>query len=195
MPSAAPTLRTVQRWQTEFNRLADDQRDAYRFVRWPESFESDTLPWEASRAVLELLRLHVEWNWDPPTVRKARWFIRLFQAAPAAPLAWRQEVAGNVASWEARGQVDPQWLRVLELALLFGAWPGGENPVAYVAAAQDRGLPLLADLLRVSNTPKEAMTKQTFERLLDLFPVGPKDEAALRQLDFKRAEEEHDGKA
>src|SRR2546429_155896 len=59
-----PSARTIARVQDEWRQMssADKQqvRNSTAFFRWPESMEAGLLPWEASAALLELLRYQRE---------------------------------------------------------------------------------------------------------------------------------------
>ncbi len=81
---------------------AEDLRE-YRFLYWPDTFERGDLPWEASEAALELLALK---EFAPgearPSVRLARWFWRITQAAPRMLPAERRRLAGLVITGSPR---------------------------------------------------------------------------------------------
>ena len=103
-----PSERTIGRVS-----LPEDahERALYERVYWPESFEHGALPWEAAEAVLELIAFQ-----EPkrPTVREARWFWRITQAAPGTRLAQRAGMAFNQSEAEVRGEAS----RAVETALL-----------------------------------------------------------------------------
>lgn len=106
--SLVPSERTIGRVS-----LPEDahERALYERVYWPESFEHGALPWEAAEAVLELIAFQ-----EPkrPTVREARWFWRITQAAPGTRLAQRAGMAFNQSEAEVRGEAS----RAVETALL-----------------------------------------------------------------------------
>src|SRR6266487_7027562 len=52
--SGAPSPRTVERFAKKFRSLPPQQQADYRYFSWPETMEQGLLPWEASRAALEL---------------------------------------------------------------------------------------------------------------------------------------------
>jgi hypothetical protein len=78
-----PTERTVRRLIDEYAALPDHLRLEQALFRWPASMDSGALPWEASRAALELLRHCDEHGLPPPTNHQATWFWRLRLAAPS----------------------------------------------------------------------------------------------------------------
>src|SRR5207244_3214125 len=85
-----PSDRAIRRIVTEF---PPEERQPYKFFSWPTSMESGALPWEASRACLDLLRYLNEQGRKPPlnSLAQAFWYITL--AAPAAPIKERVEAA------------------------------------------------------------------------------------------------------
>lgn len=94
-----PSDRTVR--QIRANTPPSELRQ-YHTVRWPESFEgehgaSGDLPWEAAPTALELLRYL---NMVRPSVRLARLFWRVTQAAPDAPTYARFSAAQQLAEAE-----------------------------------------------------------------------------------------------
>jgi len=99
-----PSESTVGRIQRKFRQKPDEERRLCRWFYWPESCERGDLPWEASEAALELLRF---WQRGSPTtrpsVRLARWFWRITQAAPNASDFERRHYAGWLAAAEAVG--------------------------------------------------------------------------------------------
>jgi hypothetical protein len=74
-----PAARTITRLKARFNALDESEKERYREVYWPEVCESGLFPWEAGRAVLELLG----YLWPRrPTVLAARAFWRVTLARP-----------------------------------------------------------------------------------------------------------------
>ncbi len=94
---------TVGRYRKKWEALKPSERAHYRSVSWPETFERGDLPWEASAVVFELLHASRRAGLPlvRPLVRTARWFWRVTQAAPGAPLAHRAFVAGMLSAEEA----------------------------------------------------------------------------------------------
>lgn len=86
-----PAARTIARYREMFRELPEQERLLYAEFAWPESMESGALPWEASRAALDLLVfLGVEFT---PTNRDVLWFWRVTLAAPAMPIKDRAAMA------------------------------------------------------------------------------------------------------
>ncbi len=78
-PRGVASERTIRRWLEEFdNKKSPEFRDQYRQFHWPESMESGLLPWEASRAGLDLLGEYQERGWHRPllAVVLAYWGLR-----------------------------------------------------------------------------------------------------------------------
>lgn len=113
----------------------------YRYVYWPESFQAGDLPWEAAAVVLELMEDHRQrhqrapdiWT-ERPTVRLARWFWRVTQAAPDAPKGWRSEFAGALARAEALGTLGRTARNVEKLLLEWHPWRSEADLRRYVEA-------------------------------------------------------------
>jgi hypothetical protein len=100
-----PALRTVNKYHKKYIDEVDPEiKEGYREFRWPESMEQGALPWEASAAVLELLAIREHRDEFPkflmaqgdksfravpimgrPSIRLARWYWHITQAAPDLP--------------------------------------------------------------------------------------------------------------
>src|SRR6266516_1132415 len=68
VPATVPDERTIRRTIREFAPLAEAARVAYRWFHWPDSMNEGYLPWEASRACLDLMRLRIDNRMEPPTI-------------------------------------------------------------------------------------------------------------------------------
>jgi hypothetical protein len=152
-PLRVPSLRTIGRIQRQFRPLPEEERRPYRIFRWPESFERGDLPWEAQGAALELMRV---WARGPrlgmvspearrllspaarPSVRLARWFWRMTQAAPDATALERRHIAGLLAAAEAG---DPDVRRAAEGWLCYAPWRSEEARGAYEEAQAEGRIP------------------------------------------------------
>lgn len=134
-PSEAPTLRTVQRWQTAFNRLSLEQKAAYHLFHWPQSMGGPDLPWKASRAVLDLMaELHQR---GVPRLlnRNVKWFWRVTLAAPDLGIGHRWRIANRLALLELRGKVsERERTQALEWSLAYAPWRGDKSYWTYVEA-------------------------------------------------------------
>ena len=119
---AAPSERTVRRLREEYLELPESERLKYRYFYWPESIEMGVLPWTASPAALELLRLFDEWKpiiMPRPTIRLAVWFWRVSEAGCGMNAASRLQMALQLASWSE--ERDAGLWREIEQALITGS--------------------------------------------------------------------------
>src|SRR5262245_7989081 len=69
--------RTIRTYLKLHAKLTDSERVAYRPVRWPESMLSGALPWESSRAILDLVHHCNQHGWPRPTIAQGLWFWRI----------------------------------------------------------------------------------------------------------------------
>ena len=81
-PRGVASERTVRRWLEEFDKKSPEFRDQYRQFHWPESMEIGLLPWEASRAGLDLLGEYQERGWHRPLIAVVRAYWGLQNALP-----------------------------------------------------------------------------------------------------------------
>ena len=103
--SAVPSEATIRRvLRREWDSMGEERQAQYVYFYWPESMESGKLPWEYSKAGIELLRWRLrsadngEIDWpgvtdkikDSPSFRESRptnreveWFWRVTQAMPS----------------------------------------------------------------------------------------------------------------
>lgn len=122
--SECPPQRTVGRILKEF-RGSDFDRRPYLEVYWPQTFEQmSTLPWEASRPVLELLA-HLAPK--RPTVRQAQWYWRVYLAGPP-DMGVMQRLGHAFTLADAEGSETPESTETVE-AVLMGLLP--EQPKPY----------------------------------------------------------------
>ena len=121
-----PSERTIGRIrQHEWNRLLDAEQAQYREFYWPESMEAGDLPWEASAAALELLgAMAMNQPFRRPSLRAIKWFWRICQASPEAPLDVRMELALGLMATEVK--TEPDKVRGIEWFVVHGAWRNGE---------------------------------------------------------------------
>ncbi len=98
-----PAVRTIARYVREFRKLPEIERRPYRYFVWPDSMGTPDLPWEASRAALDLTRHRYALGLHPPTTVEAKWFWRLTLAAPALRLEYRSKMALDLAVGELIG--------------------------------------------------------------------------------------------
>ena len=119
-----PGERTIGRILTDYARATEADRIPYERVYWPETFARGAagLPWEASPVVLKLIALM-----EPkrPTVRLARWYWRVSQAAPGTLDDYELKgAASNLADAEARGEAPS---RGVETSLVNSIWDSWEH--------------------------------------------------------------------
>lgn len=81
----APGERTVYRFYQQYRELPEHVRREHALAVWPDAFASGALPWEAARAVLDLVRYRDQLGLLATTARQAKWFWRLRQASPDIP--------------------------------------------------------------------------------------------------------------
>jgi hypothetical protein len=121
-----PLDRTIARIQAEFRKLDERERRDYRLFTWPGAMELD-LPWEAGPACMELVGLME--GFRRPQIRLCRWFWRVSQLAPTAPVEKRRDIAGDLALWELLDLPSSQRPeRALQLYFATRAW---ENENGY----------------------------------------------------------------
>jgi hypothetical protein len=164
-----PSERTVRRRALEFQkrlpRLGTPAQN-WRFS-WPDSMLSVTLPWEASRAALDLLKYRDEHGLDLPTNREAKFFWHIRQASPTIDDAHASTRAALLAVVEFFMEVDRTAVVQLDWlmwALAYQPWLSPEGAAAYERATF-RGLdPIEAD-------PIPAEATYTFEDLVRNFPA------------------------
>lgn len=121
----APSARSIRRYREEIRKAPDSEQREYRHVYWPDTFERGDLPWEAAPYVLELMSGGAPIAIAParPTVQEARWFWRVSQSAPHAPLGFRQGVAIGLYAVDSRAaSVRDKRRREAERFLTVG-WP------------------------------------------------------------------------
>jgi len=163
--------------------MTEEEQRQYQYFRWPESMVMGLLPWEASSAALELLEVrksdpYVRFidattekppessgtGWGRPSVRLARAFWHITQAAPDLPalpeisefppymlISGRYDIAVVLAEWEA-GVDAPQRPRdAMEKYLAYAPWRSIERALIYASQVEHEQIPglyrmdLLAD--------------------------------------------------
>ncbi len=123
-----PDERTIRKELKKLPRLELAETDALSRCKWPESFLKGLLPWEASRAALDLLDLTAKRKWPRPTIEQTKWFWRLTLASKDMPIMLRWEHAIRFAS-------DPELkldalVRVTEIQLARNDWPSRDEHVS-----------------------------------------------------------------
>jgi hypothetical protein len=144
-----PAKRTVERiYQRHLGRPAAERR-AYALFRWPDSMMNGTLPWEASRAALELLYRRNEKGQGRPTIRLVNWYWRLSMVAFSLDADVREYLAGQLAAWEIdrsgtgftpRNDVDIDVIEAIEWLLAYRPWEDDERGVQYLSDSKRTGV-------------------------------------------------------
>ena len=94
MSDPPPSQRTVSRYIREFRGQPDRERVPYRLFVWPAGMGSHTgIPWEASRACLDLLDHIANEELNRPSIRLVEKFWRATLAAPDADVPTRLAIA------------------------------------------------------------------------------------------------------
>jgi hypothetical protein len=138
-PDGPPSERTIRRIRAEHLARSEQERVPHRYVRWPESFESGVLPWESARALLDEIAFWHAFS-RPITVRWARWFWRLHQSAPDAPIAEIRAATGALSAMELLGGPPAEALRAAEAWLAFRAWNDEGGGASTGRAAYERAV-------------------------------------------------------
>jgi hypothetical protein len=128
-----PSERTVRRLYEAHRAQPEAIRKEASLFRWPQAMLNGSLPWEASRASLDLLRYYTEKCWGRPTIRSVRWLWRTTLAAPGlSPDATRRLAAlihtveiNHLAGVELEDQAN-----AVELYLAYQPWRSAEDRAA-----------------------------------------------------------------
>jgi len=149
-----PSERTIARIRQ--NAPLEEVRE-YRYFRWPESMGTPDLPWGAAPVCLWLLREfqalaaavpgHVS---ERPTNRLAKWFWRVWQAAPTsdftsmpdANFKWRWDLAVTLASTEiVTVDLEHRTQRGIEGVLVYAPWSSPTAGLAWRKAVLEGRIP------------------------------------------------------
>lgn len=133
-----PSARTIGRIRDEFRAMGEQQRQQFAYVRWPATFEQGALPWDGARHVLDLLRWHQATGQDRPTVRQAKWFIRVSSVAPGLGVGDRVHLARSLAAEEQAGRRVEGLREAAEYFLAFTPWLSAEAGRYYRQAARGK---------------------------------------------------------
>jgi hypothetical protein len=148
-----PSERTIRTIYKKAQGLDPDERREQTRFKWPQTMEKlGALPWSAARSALDLVRYRDERGEEPPTIREAKWFIRLRQAAPGLPDEYADRWASALAVDEfvaAVGLGKRLQTRALNLFLAYQPWRTEEDQGAWNKAAGRHGLPRWAGLFRL----------------------------------------------
>jgi hypothetical protein len=103
-----PAERTVKRRVGDFQRLPKTERDERARVHWPATMRAGLMPWEASRAVLDLLRFRNDAALGRPSVAEARWYWWLTLASPRMPVEQGSILAAAFVAADFAQQLGPE---------------------------------------------------------------------------------------
>ena len=114
--SSPPARATSYKYFDAYQYLPEHIRVGYKYFSWPEAMIDGSLPWEATRAALDLLAWTEEHELSPPTTAIAKWFWRATLALPDTSLGLRLRVALTAATSEEAGEPLPDELKKLIIA-------------------------------------------------------------------------------
>ena len=120
-----PKERTVRRIYKVHMAKGQGDRRQYAGFRWPESMQDAGIPWEASKAILNLLQRHrANFGFGSrPPIGFAKWFWRVTVAAPELDLDRQARIAAFLFGHEQNPDSIPEpKVRSLETYLLEEAW-------------------------------------------------------------------------
>ena len=166
----APAPRTVRRYVEAHRKLDSHIRAGQAPFEWPSAMEAHSLPWEASRTVLDLVALCERQSGlaKAPSIRQAQWFWRLRVASPTIPIQIARLFAAVLA---AKDYADASKLggiteyRELPLMLAHQPWEGEEKTEAYNVSAKRSGLRPYPEALQMPTTSTEG-SQAVYEELL-----------------------------
>ena len=140
--TALPSLRTVGAIKQQ---LVPEGRKDYRYFTWPDAMETGELPWEASRAALDLMRYAREELGMELMVREVRWFLRVTLAAPDAPMDERVRLAIELAM-EEKDELSPalseKGLTSIQWKLVYQPWRSAKDKKAWLKLPKELRTPL-----------------------------------------------------
>jgi hypothetical protein len=187
-----PSERTVRRlYEAHKSEPIQLQKEA-AFFRWPATMVEGLLPWQASRAALDLVRFRDEHGAGRPTVREAKWYWRVVTAAPEID---PQEAAAAAAFFTTRefaetmGRADDIDAEPGEWRLVYQPWRSKRDASAYQKASS----PKAAGRARSAwSMPRGNAELQDHFRTVRLGPeMARRRREALER--FERLQRERDG--
>lgn len=179
-----PSPRSIRRIRSEQLARSEAERIPYRYVRWPESFESGALPWAAAPAMLdELARRNLDerLNEGRPTLRWARRYWQLLQSVPDADDEarwWLRAVARHLASYDVLGGPPAGELEALEGWLAHRAWKP-DSAADYERAVGRGRIPRWDDGMSMTVSRADLDDDRYLDSLAERLMVRPE---ALRSL-------------
>lgn len=115
-----PSERSIGRIRSKLER--EGRLASYSLAQWPETFESEVLPWAAAQTTLDLMRRYHEGG--APQVRLAKWYWRITESAPKVKFTHRFRIASALAIYEILNNeiIPPEIARTFELVLAWNPW-------------------------------------------------------------------------
>jgi hypothetical protein len=137
-----PSDRKIYELLQEWRNLPAEERSQQGLFRWPDAMINDSLPWEAGRAGLDLLRWHDRLGVRRPTIRHVKWFWRLTLAAPGIPLPEANYVSAALAANEYLENTGSNQLQIADLdrRLAYQPWKGERELATYREASMQNGI-------------------------------------------------------
>lgn len=120
----------------------EEVKQPYRYLRWPDSFESGALPWEAAPGLLAEVQYRRRWGGAPapmgelqyrramdevrPRVGWAQWWWIIRRSAPSMDDELVRDAANQLASMAVLGSPPSVVMEQVEDWITGGAWEVGE---------------------------------------------------------------------
>ncbi len=133
--------KTIARKLKDFQALTDEERRSYRLFGWPKSMLDGSLPWEASRPLLDLLRHLESTGGKRPSIRLAGWYWRVYNAVPDAGASILLDMARQLEAWTTSAPPTPAELVAFEAMVAYTPWRSAESLGIYKAAVKKREIP------------------------------------------------------
>lgn len=171
-----PSERTIGRELSKFRGLDRTAQNEYLSAHWPESFEQGSLPWEAATPVLDLIRHTIEAVAPRPSIRLARCFWHVSQAAPGECIEKRLALARQLSLWKALPHDEN--IRGAEAYLAYTPWHSAAAAGAYSQAVQAGRIEEFASIMAVN--PGDSV--EAIEEGLVSLTGRPDLRASFRQL-------------
>lgn len=143
-----PAERTVRRIRTHHVGDDEEARAPYQYLVWPDSFDAGLLPRASVRALLdEIAYWNQRKNGLRRTVRWARWYWRLYEAAgvassldPEPVVAAMRLAASTLSALEVSGELTRERYRTLELWLAYRGWTEDADGDSYGKEEYERAV-------------------------------------------------------
>lgn len=154
-----PSERTIRRLYDEHMEKPEAVRRGAGAFHWPESMQSGLLPWEASHAALELLRLRQMEGRGRPLIREAKWFWRIRSASSTVPVVQADFWAKVLAAHEFAVQTTTESATLepsIEWMLAFEPWVSAVHAAEYERIAKQFELVEYSPYSRSARLPNDS---------------------------------------